>query len=300
MRKSALIRILAVSAAGLAIAAGAVGAVASSHDSRPETGQPQRAQEATPTPAPDAARPWLGIVARPFRDGEGVVIKHVAPDSPADDAGLEPGDVIRAIDGLDVQDVEDLRDAIDDKKVGDQVTLSVVKNGVENKDASPEDVKVTLGARPETFGPEDILPGAFDRFLGGSFKYLDADGNEVTIEVVPGTVKGVTEDQLTIDVNGDEGERKFSLPEAARVPDDLAEGARVTVVLKDGEVQGVFPGVFGLFGPPGLGPDGIPLPFRGRFHKMPFGDGPFPFGPGHGLFPDCPHDEAGESSVPDA
>jgi len=222
----------------------------------------------------------------------------VAPESPADKAGLVAGDVIKAIDGTDVQDVEDLRDAIDDKKVGDEVTLSVVKNGVEEPDAGVEDVKVKLEAMPDGLA----FPGKgamFDRFLGGSFKYLDDDGKVVTVEVVPGTVKSVSETEITIDVNGDEGERKFALPEAARVPDDLSEGDRVTVVLKDGEVQMVHPGAFGLMG--GFGP-GIPMPFRGRGFEAPFGDGPFHrFGPHGGPFCDCPADGgSSDSSKPDA
>ncbi len=318
MRKVTWIRMMVVSAAGLAVAAGAVGAVASSRDSGPDTTRDLARQEATATPA--AEQPWLGIAAHPFKDGAGVVIRHVAPDSPADSAGLEPGDVIRAIDGTDVQDVEDLRDAVDDKSVGDEVTLSVVKNGVEDSEADAEDVKVTLGARPTEADLEAKAGEAFERFLGGSFKYVDDDGNEVEVQFVPGTVKSASDTEITIDVNGDEGDRTFSVPEAAHAPDNLSEGDRVTVVLKDGEVQGVHPGVFGMMGGPGFGPEGMPMPFPGgRFDEMPFGDGPMPpfgdgpsrggpfreFGPHHGPFCDCdpnlnPDNQSEGTSGPDA
>lgn len=42
----------------------------------------------------------------------GVVITGVAPDSPADDAGLKAGDVIETVDGKTVEDVDDLRVAL--------------------------------------------------------------------------------------------------------------------------------------------------------------------------------------------
>lgn len=269
MKKNTWIRVLAVTAAGLAVAAGAVGAVAATRDSGPDTSREEARQESTPTPA--AEKPWLGIVGYPLRDGSGVAVRHVEADSPADKAGLVAGDLIKAIDGSDVQDVEDLRDAIGDKKVGDEVTLSVVKNGVEAPDGKAEDVKVKLEAMPASLAFPD--KGAlFDRFLGGSFKYLDDEGNVVTIEAVPGTVKSVSDTEITIDVNGDEGERKFSLPEAARVPDNLSQGDRVTVVLKNGEVQGVHPGAFGMM--KGFGP-WMPMPFEGPGFEMPFDGGPF-------------------------
>lgn len=300
MRKTMWIRMLVVTAAGLVVAAGAVGAVASTRDSGPDTSREQARQESTPTPA--AEEPWLGIVARPLQDGNGVAVGHVAPDSPADKAGLRAGDVIRAIDGTEVQDVEDLRDAVDAKSVGDEVTLSVVKNGVEDSGADAEDVKVTLEARPGEADfrgmLDDKLGEVFDRFLGGSFKYLDDDGNEVTIEAVPGTVKSVSDTELTIDVNGDEGDRSFELPEAARVPDNLSEGDRVTVVLKDGEVQGVHPGVFGMMGGMLPGLDGFPMPFKGSGLEMPFRG----FGPHGGPFGDwSPNQDSNEdNSGPEA
>ena len=305
MRKSTWIRMLVVSAAGLAVAAGAVGAVASTRDSGSNTSDPAR-QEQTQDADQGA---WLGVMAHPFKDGAGVVIGQVVPDSPADKAGLAVGDIIAAVDGTDVQDVEDLRDAVDDKSAGDEVTLSVLKNGVEDPEADAKDVKVTLAARPSD---EDLqnqfdqkAGEMFERFLGGSFRYVDDDGNEVEVQAVPGTVKNVSDTELTIDVNGDEGERKFSLPEAAHVPDDLSEGDRVMVVLKDGEVQGFHPGVFGMMGGLGFGPEGMPMPFPGRhFDKMPFPGGPFEgFGPNHGgpfrhFAPDSGQSE--EPAEPDA
>ena len=258
MKRSNWIRILAVTAVSLALAAGAVGALASTRDSgssSPDTAPQQ--EQATNSTA------WLGILAHPAKDREGVVVGHVAPDSPADSAGLDPGDVIKAIDGTDAQDVEDLRDAIDDKAPGDKVTLSIVKNGVEDEDAQPENVEVTLAARPEDAGamgmPGEMVGKAFGRFLGGSFKYLDDDDNEVEIEAVPGTVKSYDDSKITIDVNGDEGDRTFDIPEDEDAPDELAEGDNVTVMLEGRRRPGRAPGGFGFGGMPFGHGGGMPL-----------------------------------------
>ncbi len=71
----------------------------------------------------------------------GVYITHVVPNSAADRAGLtaasDPdgsgldrgGDVITAIGGVEVQDVQELARIIDSHEVGDQVTLTVVRDG---------------------------------------------------------------------------------------------------------------------------------------------------------------------------
>ena len=48
----------------------------------------------------------LGFNARVLDDGR-VVVKHVIPDGPADDAGMEPGAVINSVDGQPVREVID-------------------------------------------------------------------------------------------------------------------------------------------------------------------------------------------------
>jgi S1-C subfamily serine protease len=106
-------------------------------------------------------RPGLGIVPAPDQvmrrvgqevglEIQGVLILSVRPNSPAASAGLREtrqdedgeihlGDIIVAIDGKPVHSTEDLYAALDSYKVGDTITLTIVRNG------DQQDVKVTLG-----------------------------------------------------------------------------------------------------------------------------------------------------------
>jgi serine protease Do len=79
-------------------------------------------------------RPWLGVSVRtvnPFiaqmfglSVEEGVLVTEVAAASPAQEAGLQQGDVIVAIDGSEVQNANDLRQAIHSSEVGAQMEVS--------------------------------------------------------------------------------------------------------------------------------------------------------------------------------
>jgi putative serine protease PepD len=72
---------------------------------------------------------------------EGAFITEVVPGSAADDAGLEVGDVITAIDGDDVSESNDVREQILDKDPGDKVEITFVREGEE------QTVEATLGQR---------------------------------------------------------------------------------------------------------------------------------------------------------
>ncbi|MGH7757016.1 MAG: S1C family serine protease, partial [Vulcanimicrobiaceae bacterium] len=62
--------------------------------------------------------------------GAGVVVVQVNPGTPAEKAGLNPGDVIQAIDGKKITTVKQAIAAIEGTKPGDSVALSVWENGV--------------------------------------------------------------------------------------------------------------------------------------------------------------------------
>ena len=83
---------------------------------------------------------WLGVQLQALNDDlkeamdmkddvEGVLIAEVLDDSPADEAGLEDGDVVTAVDGEEMESVTDLVAAIRNHSPGDEVRVDVIRDG---------------------------------------------------------------------------------------------------------------------------------------------------------------------------
>ncbi len=97
---------------------------------------------------------YLGVEAAPVRNGHPVV-EDVDPDSPAAKAGLRRGDVLVRVNGDDISNDEELREAIQSRTPGDRVRVSFKRGG------RPMDVVVTLAAvsRPLQLSGEHVLVG---------------------------------------------------------------------------------------------------------------------------------------------
>ena len=88
-----------------------------------------------------ATFPIIGVLLDPSYQGEGVQVSKdpqqgtpaVTPGGPADQAGVEPGDVILSIDGRPVSVADELIVAIRAKAPGDSVTLQVRSDGDERE-----------------------------------------------------------------------------------------------------------------------------------------------------------------------
>jgi putative serine protease PepD len=69
-------------------------------------------------------------------------LQRVVGGGPADQAGLQVGDEVTAVDGDAIDSGDELREAIDAHKPGDKITLTIQRAGDERT------VQVTLGERP--------------------------------------------------------------------------------------------------------------------------------------------------------
>jgi putative serine protease PepD len=93
----------------------------------------------------EAQRALLGVSATTEGEngsavGAGARVASVQPGSPAADAGLQPGDVVTAIDDRPVTSSTELTAAVRSRQPGDEVSLTVQRNG------GTRTVQVTLGA----------------------------------------------------------------------------------------------------------------------------------------------------------
>jgi len=221
--------------------------------------------------------PWLGVYF--VRAADGVTIAWVIADSPADTAGLQRGDVIKAVDGTTIETPQDFRDQIEDKQVGDTITLSI------DRDGQPHDVTATLEARPEPLSPAiPLLPELegipvdelFSHVQGGQFNFTDEQGNPFTVTIDVGTVASVDVEGNTLTVNLNAGGSKTYTVDDADLGaslSNLSEGDNVAVMRVGDDVRAVFPGVGLML--PGLGPGhgfGFGRGHMGRFGG--FGGGP--------------------------
>jgi serine protease Do len=111
-------------------------------------------------------RPWLGVfittdnalLAREYGLGtsKGVVVEAVEPQSPAESAGIQAGDVITAVNGQAVSTADALQSLIASYKVGQRITLTINENG------QVRQVSVTLGQEPN--GPITLPSNASPYF----------------------------------------------------------------------------------------------------------------------------------------
>ncbi len=89
-------------------------------------------------PQQEAGTAYLGAYIKD-NGGDGVLIDSVNEDSPAEDAGLQSGDVILKIDNKDVSSAADLKAEISKHLPGERVDLTVERDG------DTIDIRVALG-----------------------------------------------------------------------------------------------------------------------------------------------------------
>lgn len=85
-------------------------------------------------PSPlEKKRPRIGIVLREEEEPPGVWIERVIPQSPAEMAGLLPGDRILSVDGKEITGLRELHDAMIQKGRGQEILMMILRESTEKR-----------------------------------------------------------------------------------------------------------------------------------------------------------------------
>ncbi|MCB1485325.1 MAG: PDZ domain-containing protein, partial [Hyphomicrobiaceae bacterium] len=164
-------------------------------------------------------RPWLGAklenVTRDLADGlglsriAGAVVTRISAGGPAAKAGLEPGDVVMSVDGIEVADPRAVFYRLTTKGVGKTARLSVLRKGrgietdialVAPPRGGKDDVRNLSGPHPlDGARVSNILPGLADE-MG-----LDDTDGVVILSVRNGSVAkslGFRQGDIVVEVGG--------------------------------------------------------------------------------------------------
>ena len=131
---------------------------------------------------------------------KGAVISQVLPESAAEEAGLQEGDVVIGVDGLSVDSASDLRNTVGLLRAGERVKLDILRDGkrlsIKSNIKAPESIQRSgegVSSRLEGAALSDLAPDA-ER----------PEGAVVVVEVEPGSPAwqaGLRKDDIIVSVN---------------------------------------------------------------------------------------------------
>ena len=143
-------------------------------------------------------RPWLGAtlqpVSREIADSlgmdrpAGALVSDVIARGPAEDAGLQRGDVITAVDGVSIDDPEGLGYRMGVRPLGGMMRLSVLRR------SRPVSLDVKLMAAPEMPPREEIVLQGRSPFAGATI----VNASPATMEEL--SVEGVKEGVIIAEI----------------------------------------------------------------------------------------------------
>jgi serine protease Do len=125
----------------------------------------------------------------------GALVSSVDPDGPADDAGVEPGDVILGVNGKEIDQSADLSNNIADIQPGQEAKLAVWRDGkqrnitVKVEQLQEPQERVAGAARPRggNRGEEDVRLGLVVRPLTQEEQRMAETEGEVVVQEVQGS-----------------------------------------------------------------------------------------------------------------
>jgi len=154
---------------------------------------------------------FLGLPVS-FISGDGLMVHSVAANSSAEEAGIEPGDIILEVEGQSVHRWGDMQDIVNSVEEGTEITLLLQRNGQETQ----------IRLKPK-FDPE-----LQRRIIGVLLCWNMVTQTE---EGSPAYEAGIRADDTIISINA---QAVYSDESMSKVLHSVAEGERINVVLLRG------------------------------------------------------------------
>jgi len=177
-------------------------------------------------------RPWIGISIEPLADNkelletfkgfkqestevnrvkEGVVVREIQPNTPAARSDLQQADIIVAVDGTPVKSPRELQLEILHKKVGQTVTLDVIRDGkpikvaIQTAEMNEELRRASNrgGSKPKAENAFGLTVQTLTKDLAKQFDMSEGEGVVVT-DVADGSLaaeKGLQHGDVITEVN---------------------------------------------------------------------------------------------------
>jgi serine protease Do len=149
-------------------------------------------------------RAYLGVAIQPVthalakrfgvKTRDGVLVSQVQADTPAEEAGLKPGDVIVAFDGHKVTNPRELQGLVERAEIGARQTLTVLRDGEQIE------LEVTCRKQPGDYGlagSQSVRPEARE---SSRFEKLGLEVETLTDNVAEQLGLDVTEGVVITDV----------------------------------------------------------------------------------------------------
>jgi Do/DeqQ family serine protease len=120
------------------------------------------------------------------KETQGALVSQVMSDSAAEKAGVKTGDIIRKVDGKNINNANELRNTIGMKRSGDTVELEIIRDGRKRT------IKAQLGEQttPVQVAAEEIhqgLQGAELETLDPSSPRFEGESGVLVTHVAPGS-----------------------------------------------------------------------------------------------------------------